>query len=81
MKQALSLLLAAVLGLGLPSGCSQASAVRELTASKLSATPSESEEVNSALSDFGLELLQRSREAGKASTLVSPLSVALALSS
>ena len=80
MKQALSLLLAAVLGLGLPSGCSQASAVRELTASKLSATPSESEEVNSALSDFGLELLQRSREAGKASTLVSPLSVALALS-
>ena len=80
MKQALSLLLAAVLGLGLPSGCSQASAVRELTASKLSANPSESEEVNSALSDFGLELLQRSREAGKASTLVSPLSVALALS-
>ena len=80
MKQALSLLLAAVLGLGLPSGCSQASAVRELTASKLSANPSESEEVNSALSDFGLELLQRSREAGKASTLVSPLSVGLALS-
>ncbi len=80
MKRALTLLLACALGLSLMSGCSQASAARELTGSKLSVNPSESEEVNSALSDFGLELLQRTREAGKASTLVSPLSVALALS-
>ena len=80
MKRALTLLLACALGLSLMSGCSQASAAKELTGSKLSVNPSESEEVNSALSDFGLELLQRTREAGKASTLVSPLSVALALS-
>ncbi len=80
MKRTLSLLLAAALGLGLLSGCAPASAAKELTAPKLSVTPSNSEEVNEALAAFGLELLQKTREAGKQSPLVSPLSVALALS-
>ncbi len=75
-----SLLLAAALGLGLLSGCARASAATELTAPKLSAIPSSSEEVNEALASFGLKLLQTTRAADKTSTLVSPLSVALALS-
>ncbi len=80
MKRTLALLLACVLGLSPLSGCAQAFATRELTAPKLSANPSNSEEVNAALASFGLELLQKSREADKKSTLISPLSVALALS-
>ncbi len=92
MKRTLSLLLAAALSLSLLSGCARASAAKELTAPKLSATPSTSEEVNKALSVFGLELLKKSRDANAEtamnsdmdhvpfSTLVSPLSVALALS-
>ena len=92
MKRTLSLLLACALGLGLLSGCAQASAAKELTAPKLSVTPSNSEEVNGALAVFGLDLLKKSRDANGEtamnsdmdhvpfSTLVSPLSVALALS-
>lgn len=80
MKRTVSLLLTCALGLSLLSGCAQASAVKELTAPKLSASPSESEEVSQALADFGLELLQKTREAEKKTVLVSPLSVALALS-
>lgn len=92
MKRTLSLLLACALGLGLLSGCAQASAAKELTAPKLSVTPSNSEEVNGALAVFGLELLKKTRDANGEtamnsdmdhvpfSTLVSPLSVALALS-
>ena len=92
MKRTLSLLLACALGLGLLSGCARASAAKELTAPKLSVTPSNSEEVNGALAGFGLELLKKSRDANGEtamnsdmdhvpfSTLVSPLSVALALS-
>ena len=80
MKRTLALLLACALGLGLLSGCAPASAVKELTAPKLSANPSDSEEVNKALAAFGLELLQKTREADPKSTLISPLSVALALS-
>ena len=91
MKRTISLLLAAALGLGL-SGCAQASAAKELTAPKLSVNPSNSEEVNGALAAFGLELLKKTRDANGEtamnsdmdhvpfSTLVSPLSVALALS-
>lgn len=79
MKRTLSLLLACALGLSLLSGCTSAAA-KELTAPKLSANPSSSEEVNAALASFGLELLQKTRKAGETSTLVSPLSVALALS-
>ena len=92
MKRTLSLLLACALGLGLLSGCAQASAAKELTAPKLSVTPSNSEEVNGALAGFGLELLKKTRDANGEtamnsdmdhvpfSTLVSPLSVDLALS-
>lgn len=92
MKRTLSLLLACALGLGLLSGCAQASAAKELTAPKLSVTPSNSEEVNGALAGFGLELLKKTRDANGEtamnsdmdhmpfSTLVSPLSAALALS-
>ena len=79
MKRTLALLLACALGLSVLSGCSQ-SAAKELTAPKLSANPSNSGEVNAALASFGLELLQKSREADKKPVLVSPLSVALALS-
>lgn len=79
MKRTLSLLLACALGLSLLSGCTSAAA-KELTAPRLSANPSSSEEVNAALASFGLELLQKTRKAGETSTLVSPLSVALALS-
>ena len=92
MKRTLALLLVCALGLGLLSGCAQASAAKELTTPKLSVTPSNSEEVNEALAAFGLELLQKTRDANAEtamnsdmdhvsfSTLVSPLSVALALS-
>ena len=92
MKRTLSLLLAFALGLSLLSGCAQVSAAKELTAPKLSVTPSNSEEVNGALAGFGLELLKKSRDSNGEtamnsdmdhmpfSTLVSPLSVALALS-
>ena len=92
MKRTLSLLLACTLGLSLLSGCARASAAKELTAPKLSVNPSNSEEVNGALAGFGLELLKKSRDANGEtamnsdmdhvpfSTLVSPLSVALALS-
>ena len=75
MKRLLALLLCCVL----LSGCT-ASAAKELTAPKLSANPSNSEAVNTALASFGLELLQKTREEENASVLVSPLSVALALS-
>ena len=79
MKRVLSLILTCSLGLSLFSGCTSASA-KELTAPKLSVNPSNSEEVNAALASFGLELLQKTREDGDTSVLVSPLSVALALS-
>ena len=96
MKRTLSLLLAAALGLGLLSGCSTgteeslgpscdgfpAAPPSEpwSNAEKLSVSPKGSEAVNEALASFGLKLLQKTREAGKQSSLVSPLSVALALS-
>lgn len=79
MKRILSLLLACAAGLSLLSGCASASA-KELSAPKLSTNPANSEEVNAALASFGLKLLQKTREAGETSALVSPLSVALALS-
>jgi len=49
-------------------------------AEKLSIQPKDSGTVNDALSRFGLELLQKAREAGDGPVLLSPLSVALALS-
>lgn len=91
MKRTLALLLACALGFSLLAGCSRASAAKELTAPKLSANPSNSEEVNAALASFGLELLQAVRADtvadiakrgidGTPFVFVSPLSVALALS-
>ena len=73
MKRTLSLLLAAALGLGLLSGCAPASAAKELTAPKLSTTPANSEEVNKALSVFGLELLKKSRDANAETAMTSDM--------
>ena len=87
MKRTLSLLLACALGLGLLSGCAQDSAAKELTAEPIKLTDAdmmahalEVQTVHAALTDFGLDLLQKSRDKEKKATLVSPLSVALALS-
>ena len=87
MKRTIYLLLAAALGLGLLSGCAQASAAKELTAEPIKLTDAdmmahalEVQTVHAALTDFGLDLLQKSRDKEKKATLVSPLSVALALS-
>ena len=86
MKRILSLFLTCTLGLSLLSGCARSEA-KELTAApvKLSdadmtAHDPEARTVHAALAGFGLELLQKTREEHGASTLVSPLSVALALS-
>ncbi len=49
-------------------------------AEKLSIQPKESGTVNAALSRFGLDLLQKAREAGDGPVFLSPMSVALALS-
>ncbi len=67
---------------GAPSDCPTALPPSEpwLYAEKLSVNPRGSEEVNAALSRFGLELLQKAREAGEGPILVSPMSAALALS-
>ena len=96
MKRTLALLLVCALGLGLLAGCSTGTdeslgpgcdgfpaappSQPWSNAEKLSVSPKGSEAVNEALASFGLKLLQKTREAGKQSSLVSPLSVALALS-
>lgn len=84
MKRLLALVLAAALQLSL-SGCSSLSAARELsaqpvtlTAQDLSQYDLDAPKVHAALSGFGVELLQNARQEGE-STLVSPLSVSLAL--
>lgn len=86
MKRTLSLLLACALGLSLLSSCSTSTA-KELTAAPIKLTQDDimahdldARTVHAALTDFGLELLQKTRDAEKRSALVSPLSVALALS-
>ena len=96
MKRTLALLLVCALGLGLLAGCSTGTdeslgpgcdgfpaappSQPWSNAEKLSVSPKGSEAVNAALASFGLKLLQKTREADKQSPLVSPLSVALALS-
>ncbi len=96
MKRTLALLLVCALGLGLLAGCSTGTdeslgpgcdgfpaappSQPWSNAEKLSVSPKGSEAVNEALASFGLKLLQKTREADKQSPLVSPLSVALALS-
>ena len=84
MKRMLALFLAAALCLSLP-GCSSPSEARELsaqpvklTAQDISQYDTDAPKVHAALSGFGVELLQNARREGE-STLVSPLSVSLAL--
>lgn len=85
MKRFLPFLLACALGLSLLSGCARANAT-ELTAKPVKITDSDRTKygldapaVHAALADFGLELLQKTREEEQGAVLVSPLSVALAL--
>ena len=85
MKRMLALLLCTSLFLPLLPGCTAASAAKELTAPKVYAVsydgpPELAAQVDAALSAFGLELLRDTRAAQEGSVLLSPLSVALALS-
>ena len=87
MKRLLALLLCAALSLPLLPGCTTASAARELTAQPVTLSQEdltrydpEVPGVYAALSAFGLELLRDTRTAQGDSVLLSPLSVALALS-
>lgn len=87
MKRILALLLCASLSLSFLSGCTafSPSTVKELTAQKVYAvnydgSPELTERVDAALSAFGLELLRDTRATQEGSVLLSPLSVALALS-
>lgn len=85
MKRMLALLLCTSLALSFLPGCNAASAARELTAQEVYAvnydgSPELAEQVDDALSAFGLELLRDTRAAQEGSVLLSPLSVALALS-
>ena len=94
MRRTLALLLSCALALGLLSGCGGGAPVPLSSdcssplppsqpwssGKKLSINPSDSETVYTALSGFGLALLQQSRQSGGGSNLISPLSVALALS-
>lgn len=96
MKRTLALLLACALGLSMLSGCTSGTsgpciglpaAAKELTADPIKLTDADMTahdldalNVYAALANFGLDLLKQSRETDSKSTLVSPLSVALALS-
>ena len=81
MKRMLALLLTCALSLSLLPGCTTASAAaKELSAPEVTVTLAGSEAVNQALAEFGLSLLQNTREVEKKPVLLSPLSVALALS-
>lgn len=85
MKRLLALLLCMALPLPLLPGCTAASAARELTAQEVYAVsydgpPELAEQVDAALSAFGLELLRDIRSARREHVLLSPLSVVLALS-
>ena len=86
MKRALSLLLAGTLSLSLLAGCSAGPATEQLstepislTAQELSTHGPDTQNACDALSAFGLKLLQSTEQTGE-STLLSPLSVTLALS-
>ena len=86
MKRALALLLVSALSLSLLSGCSAGPAAEQLSAEPISLTAQELaahgpdvQDACDALSSFGLELLQNTEQSGE-STLLSPLSVILALS-
>lgn len=85
MKRFLALLPLSALCLALLGGCSAPSTAKELsaqpvkfTAQDLSQYDSDMPKAYAALSDFGLELLQNARQTEE-NTLVSPLSVSMAL--
>lgn len=85
MKRFLALLSLSAWYLALLGGCSAPSAAQQLsaqpvglTAQDLSQYDADMPKVYAALSDFGLELLQNARQAGE-NTLISPLSVSMAL--
>lgn len=85
MKRFLALLPLSALCLSLLGGCSAPSVAEELsaqpvklTAQDLSQYDADMPKVYAALSDFGLELLQNARQVGE-NTLISPLSVSMAL--
>lgn len=75
MKKLLSLSLAALLGLAPLSGC--AAQAQPLTASPITVTAAPSARADAALASLGLELVKATR--GEGGTLLSPLSIALAL--
>lgn len=85
MKRFLALLPLSALCLALLGSCSVPSAAQQLsaqpvtlTAQDLSQYAPDMSKAYAALSDFGLELLQNARQAGE-NTLISPLSVSMAL--
>ena len=80
MKRILPLLLFLAQSLGFLSGCGQRVRAQELTAAPVSVQPVDSSTVDQALAGFGLSLLQGARSAENGPVLLSPLSVALALS-
>lgn len=86
MKRVSALLLTCALGLSALSGCSASAAPQPLSAQPVTISDAEmarhdleTPAVYSALSEFGLDLLKGARREGEG-TLLSPLSVALALS-
>ena len=87
MRRTLALSLVLTLSLGLLSGCGPDTQAQELTARPIplsneqrSQYDLEAAKIQSALSGFGLSLLQEAREAEGGPVLLSPLSAALALS-
>ena len=85
MKRMLALALACALTLVSLSGCATRSAAQPLSAQPVTLSQEqlvqydpEAPEVYAALSSFGVELLKNARQEGE-STLISPLSVSLAL--
>ncbi|MGI5963693.1 MAG: serpin family protein [Lawsonibacter sp.] len=81
MKRILVFILIGTLALAQLSSCTADSAAQPLSASKVTVSPSSNSQVNQALSTFGLHLLQKARETqSQEPVLLSPLSVALALS-
>lgn len=85
MKRLCALLLIPALCFALAGGCAAPSAVQELSAPPVTLTTQDmtaydldAPQTYAALSDFGLTLLQNARQQGE-NTLVSPLSVSLAL--
>ncbi len=84
MKRLVALFLLSGLCLSLLGGCAAASAAKELSAQPVKLTTQDlsrydpdAPKSHAALSDFGLDLLKNTRQ--KESTLVSPLSISIAL--